>query len=85
MIIDDEYEDYYNISSTDSLSTTEENIFKVDITKIVQGFTTGNVENRGILLRSVYESKNLRHLEFETLETDAPILRVIYTSPILDD
>jgi len=80
MITDDNYEDLYNITSVDSLKTSETDFFKVDISKMVQSFISNNTENNGILLRSIYESKDLKYLEFEP----SVKLRIIYTLPMVE-
>ena len=80
MIADDDYEDLYNITSIDSLKMSEPDLFKVDISKMVQSYISNNTENNGILLRSIYESKDLKYLEFEP----SVQLRIIYTLPMID-
>ncbi len=49
--------------SNGSLGTDE---FKINITTIVQAFTSGEYENNGIMLRSTEENKNFVHDEYST-------------------
>ncbi|MCK4956123.1 MAG: hypothetical protein KAS49_00705, partial [Candidatus Cloacimonetes bacterium] len=82
MISDNDYESYYTIASKDSLHSATTKEFKIDISKLVQGIISDDIVNKGILLRSVYESMDLKHLEFETV---TPELRIIYTVPVLEN
>ncbi|MCD4796566.1 MAG: DNRLRE domain-containing protein, partial [Candidatus Cloacimonetes bacterium] len=78
MLSDDDYEDLYITSSSDSLTSDE---FVVDITKIIQAYTSGEYENYGIMLMSIYENRNFINLEFDT----EPTIRIIFTPPYLDE
>jgi len=79
LIADDDYEEFFNIASADSLLASEPDIFKVDISRIVQHMVANEVENKGVLLRSIYENRDLQHLEFEPNVE----LRLIYTVPMI--
>ncbi len=78
MLSDDDYEDLYIASSSDSLTSDE---FVIDITKIVQAYTSGEYENYGIMLMSIYENRNFINLEFDT----EPTIKIIFTPPYLDE
>ncbi|MCK4694892.1 MAG: DNRLRE domain-containing protein [Candidatus Cloacimonetes bacterium] len=78
MLSEDDYEDLYISSSSDSLTSEE---FKVDIIKIVQSFTSGEYENHGVMLKSIYENKDFIHLEFN-LE---PEIQITFVPPYLDE
>ncbi|MFO7896062.1 MAG: DNRLRE domain-containing protein [Candidatus Cloacimonadales bacterium] len=80
-IADDDYEEFFNIASADSLLSAEADIFKVDISRIVQHIVADEVDNNGVLLRSIYENRDLQHLEFEPNVE----LRLIYTTPIISE
>ncbi len=79
IINSEDIEDLYIISSTDSLNSDE---FKIDITKIIQAFTSGEYENNGIILKSVSENNNFIHEEFDIDETK---IEIIFTPPYLDN
>ncbi|MCK4312922.1 MAG: hypothetical protein KAW88_09330, partial [Candidatus Cloacimonetes bacterium] len=78
LLSEDDYEDLYISSSSDSLTSEE---FKVDIMKIVQSFTSGEYDNYGVMLKSIYENKDFIHLEFD-LE---PEIQITFTPPYLDE
>ncbi|RLC52970.1 MAG: hypothetical protein DRZ79_00280 [Candidatus Cloacimonadota bacterium] len=81
-------EDYEYLmgSSSDSLNTDE---FVVDVTAIVQKITSGDYENHGFLLKSIFENKDYSYVEFASKnyqeEALRPFLRIIYTPPFLDE
>ena len=78
MLLKDNYEDLYISSSSDSLTSEE---FKVDIIKIIQAFTSGEYDNYGVMLKSIYENKDFIHLEFN-LE---PEIQITFVPPYLDE
>jgi len=82
---DEDYEYIYGtINSFGSSSDTE---FVIDITKIVQGITSGEYENNGILIKSTKENKDFSFIDFGTKfdEGKEPKLRIIYTPPIFEE
>ncbi len=82
---DEDYEYIYGtINSSGSSSDTE---FVIDITKIVQGITSGEYENNGILIKSTKENKDFSFIDFGTKfdEGKEPKLRIIYTPPIFEE
>jgi len=75
---------YGSINSSGSSADTE---FVIDITKIVQGITSGENENNGILIKSTKENKDFSFIDFGTKfdEGKEPKLRIIYTPPIFEE
>ncbi|OQX71957.1 MAG: hypothetical protein B6D62_00715 [Candidatus Cloacimonas sp. 4484_275] len=63
--------------------------FVVDVTAIVQKITSGDYENHGFLLKSIFENKDYSYVEFASKnyqeEALRPFLRIIYTPPFLDE
>lgn len=86
MLTADDYLFAGDVNSSDSLQADQ---IKIDITNVIQFFTSGEIDNKGILLKSIYENKDLRHLSFATRdhydETKRPKLNIIYTPPYLDE
>jgi hypothetical protein len=78
LLDDDDYEDLYISSSYDSLNS---DAFKINITSIVQNLVSGEYENYGIMLRSLYEGYDLKHTEFSV----EPKIEILFTPPYLDD
>lgn len=80
LIGDDNYEDLYITSSYDSLNS---DAFKINITSIVQNLVSNSeeYENYGIMLRSLYESYDLKHTEFIV----EPKIEILFTPPYLEE
>ena len=81
-------EDYeYIYGSLNSSGSSADTEFVIDITKIVQGITSGENENNGILIKSTKENKDFSFIDFGTKfdEGKEPKLRIIYTPPIFED
>lgn len=74
MLSSDDYEDPYISSVSDSLTSAA---FAVNITKIIQDMVSGEKENYGIMIRSLYENHNFRHTEFN-IQTK---IEIIFTPP----
>ena len=61
----------------------------INITPMVQGYTSGNIENKGIVIRSLHEMLNLGELEFWHFgdptcpAAKKPVIRITYTPPFL--
>ncbi len=61
----------------------------ITITPMIQGYTSGNITNKGIVIRSLHEMLNLGELEFWHFNDPAlpqdkkPVIRVTYTPPFL--
>lgn len=76
----------YTVISADSVNTNE---FRVNITPIVQSYTSGDYDNNGIIFESSNENKNFSKLRFfdfeESDESLRPYLEIIYTEPYLLD
>ncbi|MBC8385116.1 MAG: DNRLRE domain-containing protein [Candidatus Cloacimonetes bacterium] len=81
----DDYE-YVMSSTSDSLDAGK---YAIDITEIIRDITSGEKENFGILLKSIYENKDYSHLDFATKNdidpARRPFIKIIYTPPYLDD
>ncbi|MBN2460835.1 MAG: hypothetical protein JXB60_04450, partial [Candidatus Cloacimonetes bacterium] len=86
LVPDGGYEFLYDDTVTDTLGTEA---FSVDVTNIIQYITSGERENKGIMIRSIYENKDFKHMAFATSEDSdeliRPVLKIIYTPPYLDD
>lgn len=77
---------------TNTLSTTPASLIdtvgvRIDITAIMQGITSGDIENNGVVVKSLQEMKNYGNLEFWHY-TDAPAgkkpyVKITYTPPYL--
>ncbi len=82
---DEDYE--YIYGSINSFGSSSDSVFVIDITKIVQGITSGENENNGILIKSTKENKDFSFIDFGTKfdEGKKPKLRIIYTPPIFED
>ena len=83
---EDDYESFFDGTSSDSLTTES---FAIDMKYIVQYITSGERENKGIMIESIYENKDFLNLAFadicyQDLEK-RPKLRIIYTPPYLDE
>ena len=81
-------EDYeYIYGSLNSSGSSADTEFVIDITKIVQGITSGENENNGILIKSTKENKDFSFIDFGTKfdEGKEPKIRIIYTPPIFED
>jgi len=80
--------DLENINHTYSTGTiVNRDSVKVDITALVQAFTSEDKQNKGIVIRSTAEMLNYGNLEFWHF-TDAPVgkkpyVRIYYTTPFL--
>ena len=82
---DEDYE--YIYGSINSSGSSSDTLFVIDITKIVQGITSGEYENNGILIKSTKENKDFSFIDFGTKfdEGKEPKLRIIYTPPIFEE
>ncbi|NQV18085.1 MAG: hypothetical protein HQ534_06030 [Armatimonadetes bacterium] len=82
---DEDYE--YIYGTINSSGSSSDSVFVIDITKIVQGITSGENENNGILIKSTKENKDFSFIDFGTKfdEGKEPKLRIIYTPPIFED
>lgn len=85
-LLEDQYESLYDGTSSDSL--TSEN-FTIDMKYIVQFITSGERENKGIMIESIYENRDFRNITFADIcyqdIEKRPKLRIIYTPPYLDE
>jgi hypothetical protein len=85
-ILEDDLDDMLQISSSDSTKTEE---FKVDVTKLIQAFTSEEHENNGILLQSLHKHADLRFMEFCPVDhpepQKRPKLKILYTPPHFAD
>jgi len=87
-IYDEDYEYISNtVVSSDSLDNGD---FSVDITKIVQAITSGEKENFGIMIKSIYENKDFENIDFvipdsTSSDINEPYIKIIYTPPFLDE
>ncbi|RLC50344.1 MAG: hypothetical protein DRI23_07250, partial [Candidatus Cloacimonadota bacterium] len=78
MVNSEDYEDLYITSSNDSLNS---DAFKINITRIMQSIVSGEYENYGVMLKSIYENKDFKHTEFD-LE---PKITILFTPPLLEE
>jgi len=80
LLTNDDIDDLYISSSTDTLQTEQ---IAIDITKIIQYFISNpdEYENNGIVLRSLNVNDNFIHTEFD-LE---PEIQIIFTPPYLEE
>lgn len=78
----EDLDDMLQISSSDSTKTEE---FKIDITKLIQAFTSEEHDNNGILLQSLHKHADLRFIEFYPVDhpqqQKRPKLKILYTPP----
>jgi len=74
----DDYEDLYITSSSDSLDS---DAFAVNVTRIIQNMVSGEYENYGIMIRSLYENHDFRHTEFNI----QPRIEITFTPPYLGE
>jgi hypothetical protein len=86
LINKDSYESLYDNTSGDSLTADE---IVINITKIVQNITSGEYENNGILIKSIFENKDFIHVSYAAKDyvdiSKRPKLKIIYTPPYLDE
>jgi hypothetical protein len=77
-------EDYISLSgsivTTDSLEYNKE--LRINITPIIQAFTSGDKDNYGIIIKSLKEGKNFDNIDFQN---DNLKLDIIFTKPNLDN
>ncbi|MDO9577527.1 MAG: hypothetical protein Q7J16_06540 [Candidatus Cloacimonadales bacterium] len=83
MLNSEDYEDPYISSTSDSLNSAA---FAVNITKIIQDMVSGEKDNYGIMIRSLYENHDFRHTEFfydenDLTNTKNPRIEIIFTPP----
>ena len=78
LLSSENYEDPYISSVSDSLNSTA---FAVNITRIMQNLVSGEKENYGIMIRSLYENRDFRHTEFSI----QPEINIIFTPPYFGD
>jgi hypothetical protein len=86
LLQEDQYESFYDGTSSDSLNTES---FAIDMKYIVQYITSGERENKGIMIKSIYENKDFLNINFADIcyqdVEKRPKLRIIYTPPYLDE
>lgn len=86
LIGEDDYLYLYDGISSDSVNA---DYFSIEITNIIQSLTSEEYDNKGILLKSVYENKDFFNVKFIPGNYPdislRPKLRVIYTPPHLDE
>jgi len=86
LVGDGDYESLGDGTNADSLNADNH---KINITNILQYYCGGGKENYGILIRSIYENKDLTHISFATKDDPdlekRPQLKIIYTPPYLDN
>ncbi len=78
LLTDDDIDDIYISSSTDTLNSEQ---FTINITKVIQYYISGEYENNGIVLKSLNVNDNFIHTEFD-LE---PEIRITFTPPYLEE
>lgn len=70
---------------------TENDSVKINITPLIQGYTSGEIENKGVVISSTMEMSNFGSLEFwhyNDLNVPAdkkPYIKVFYTTALLGD
>lgn len=81
--------DYEQILGTSASEKTVENDqVEIDITPLIQAYTSGDKEPLGIMIQSLQERQNFGYLEFydnlsATPSDKLPYVRIIYTPPFL--
>ncbi|MFB3845455.1 MAG: hypothetical protein ACE14O_06895 [Candidatus Cloacimonadaceae bacterium] len=67
----------------------ENDSVKINITPIVQGFTSGKLQNKGIVLVNTNELSNFGNLEFWHFSNapagKKPYVKIYYTTPLFED
>jgi hypothetical protein len=84
------YEDYTFVSySNDSTVDSEEDKYSLDITKILQKIVAEEIDYYGLIFRSLEEDADFEFIKFATKfnndENLRPAIRIIYTTPVLDE
>jgi len=74
--------------SYSSVKKTSEDFIKLDITAIMQGYTSGDLNNNGIVVKCISEALNFGKIEFwtdadDTPDDKKPYIKIIYTPPFL--
>ncbi len=87
LLANEDIQDLYTASSHDSLKS---DAFKINITNILQAYSSGTYENNGIMLRSLQEGNDLKHTEFFYDPADPdnpqnPKIEIIFTPPFPED
>jgi len=86
LLIKEDYENFYDGTSSDSLNADN---FEINIKLIVQYITSGERENNGIMIESIYENRDFINAVFANINDldieKRPKLRIIYTPPYLDE
>lgn len=86
LISSEDYKYFYDGISSDSINADH---FALDITNIVQNITSGEYENKGLIVKSIYENRDFFNVLFATEnnvdEAKRPQLRIIYTPAYLDE
>ncbi|MBM4399469.1 MAG: hypothetical protein FJ041_03960 [Candidatus Cloacimonetes bacterium] len=70
------------------MKKTSEDFIKLDITAIMQGYTSGDLNNNGIVVKCISEALNFGKIEFwtdadDTPDDKKPYIKIIYTPPFL--
>jgi len=60
-----------------------DDLLKINITGIIQGYTRGELENNQFLIKSTTENKDFSYLKF--CEDIKPLMKITYTKPILSE
>ncbi|MEA3475784.1 MAG: DNRLRE domain-containing protein [Candidatus Cloacimonadota bacterium] len=62
---------------------SDDDLLKINITGIIQGYTRGELENNQSLIKSTTENKDFSYLKF--CEDIKPLMKITYTKPILSE
>jgi len=74
----DDYLTNWSMTSNSKLDSLD--VIRINVTSLVQAFVREEYENKGILIRSIYENSDFNHIKFR--EDDVK-LDIIYTIPDL--
>jgi len=78
LLTNDDIDDIYISSSTDTLQTEQ---IKINITKVIQYYISGEYDNNGIVIKSLNVNDNFIHTEFD-LE---PEIQITFTPPYYEE
>ncbi len=86
LISDDDYLYLYDGTSSDSINAE---YFSLDITYLFQNVTAEEYDNKGLIVKSIYENRDFFYAIFASEnhpdEGLRPKLHIIYTPPYLDE
>jgi len=82
----EDYEYFYDGTSSDSLSTDQ---LKINLKYIIQFITSGERDNNGIMIKSINENRDFLNINFADVNYSdiekRPKLKILYTPPYLDE